>query len=254
MQQGERSPEPPEGMSLARARSIQSKLTGIRTGESLPSALNPDPRISGQFAPDEIEAAHGRLAEASSVLQQADRPGRYQAVEGEPGDFERGGTWYGVKSLRTMFPWFADMKESPAELARAIERQQGPSCNRLLQSAAEYEQASREATRGILQDVAPDLDQLVGQVKGIDPELAQILADASAGKLGVFDGSVDQVREWAERHITDARQLTGFANAIDELAEAERAEHRVLAARRKVLAFLVNHARAKVSSPASRVQ
>jgi hypothetical protein len=218
----ERSPEPPQGMPLARARSIQSKLAGIASGEGLPSALNPDPRTSRQFAPDELAAAHQRLVEASGMLEQATRPGRYESVE-ESG--EKGQGWYGVKSLRTMFPWFADMKESPAELRRAIERQQGPAYNRLLQSASEYEQSSREATRSIVQDVAPDLDQLVGQVKGIDPELAQILSDASTGKLGVFDGSIDQVRQWAERHIEDARQLTGFSSAIDELAAAERAEH-----------------------------
>jgi hypothetical protein len=222
MQGGERSPEPPQGMPLARARFIQSKLAGIRSGESLPSALNPDPRASNQFAPDELEAAHQRLVEASGMLEQATRPGRYEAVE-ESG--EKGQGWYGVKSLRTMFPWFADMKESPAELRRAIERQQGPAYNRLLQSASEYEQSSREATRSILRDVAPDLDQLVGQVKGMDPELAQILTDASSGKLGVFDGSIDQVRQWAERHIADAKQLTALSSSIDELAEAEHAEH-----------------------------
>ena len=127
----ERSPEPPYGMPLARARSIHSKLGGIATGEGLPSALNPDPRTSGEFKPDELDAAHQRLEEANSMLQQATPPGRYEKVE-ESG--ERGtGEWYGVNSLRSMFPWFADMKETPAELARAIERKQGPAYHRLLQ-------------------------------------------------------------------------------------------------------------------------
>jgi hypothetical protein len=42
----ERSPEPPQGMRLARARSIQSKLAGIASGEGrpAPSILTREPQ------------------------------------------------------------------------------------------------------------------------------------------------------------------------------------------------------------------
>ena len=178
--------------------------------------LNPDPRTSGQFEPDEIDAAHQRLVEASNFLSEMPSPDAIRPSR-MPAD-QTSAAAIGTASCRCAveFPWFADMKESPSELARAVERQSGPAYHRLLQSAAEYEVSSRQATQSVMKTVAPDLDQLVEQVRGMDPELAQILADAGAGKLGVFDGSLRRAREWAERHVADAKQIAELSNAIDD--------------------------------------
>ena len=156
--------------------------------------------------------------EASGFLAQMPRPGRYQTVEGEPGDIsERGGRFYGVSSMRGQFPWFADMKESPSELARAVERREGPAYNRLLQRAAEWEQAARESTRKTANEIAPDLGDLIEKTRGVDADLAAQLEQLRDGKI-----ALDSSREWVQNVITDARAAAEFNSALDELAAAER--------------------------------
>ena len=225
MVQGSGPVDAPQGMPIRDVNYVLGKLRDIQSGESLPSTLNPDPRLSGSYTDDELDAAHQRLVEASSVLQQQSTPGRFEGVAGEQGLDEHGtGEFYGATSLRSMFPWFEDMDETPAQLKSAVERQSGPVYNRLLTAAADYEQTSRRATTQIMREAAPDLDQLVASTRAVDPGLADILERAGNGQLGVYDGSLDQLREWVQSHTDEARSSSAFSDAVDALVDSADAE------------------------------
>ncbi len=145
-----------------------------------------------------------------------------EGVEGEPyTTSERGsGTFYAITSLRKMFPWFADMDESPAELKKALARGKGPVYNRLLTSAADYEQLSRQATANAVRSQIPDIDDLIEKVRGIDPEHAALLEQARDGKLSRYDDSLDQTREWVQSNADEARNSVRFSDIVDALTDA----------------------------------
>ena len=226
MVRGEPPPVPEDESTKAVAGYVGRKLGDIVSGESLPSTRSPDPVKSGKYAPDELAAARQRMVEASSFLDQQERPGRFEGVEGEPyTTSERGsGTFYAITSLRKMFPWFADMDESPAELKKALARGKGPVYNRLLTSAADYEQLSRQATANAVRSQIPDIDDLIEKVRGIDPEHAALLEQARDGKLSRYDDSLDQTREWVQSNADEARNSVRFSDIVDALTDAADAE------------------------------
>jgi hypothetical protein len=217
-----RVPVPPTGMTRTRADQLRNGLADISQGNI--AGRVPDP--STRYAPDVLEEAQAMMAHTHEFLSQQQQPGRYFADMGEETSLTGRGPKIpvtGVQSLRTQFPWFATLKESPSDLARALQRREGPGYNRLVSSAADHIMRTREESRAASLSVEPNLAQLAEQVRAIDPDLAQFLSDAAEGKISQWtETKRDQLAKISEG-IANARAAIEFSRAVDAVAQEERA-------------------------------
>jgi hypothetical protein len=219
-----RVPVPPSGMTRARADQIRNGLADISQGNI--AGRVPDPTT--RYAPDVLEEAQGMMAHTHDFLSQQQQPGRYFADMGEETSLTGRGPRLpvtAVQSLRDQFPWFANLKESPSDLARALERGNGPGYDRLITAAADHITRTREELRTASLSVEPNLAQLAEQVRDLDPELAQFLSDAAEGKISQWtETKRDQLARISEG-IENARAAIDFSHAIDAVAQEERASN-----------------------------
>jgi hypothetical protein len=219
-----RVPVPPTGMTRARADQLRNGLADISQGNI--AGRVPDP--STRYAPDVLEEAQAMMAHTHEFLSQQQRPGRYFADMGEETSLTGRGPKIpvtGVQSLRGQFPWFANLKESPSDLARALQRREGPGYNRLVSSAADHIMRTREELRTASLSVEPNLAQLAGQVRDLDPELAQFLSDAAEGKISQWTETKRDHLARISEGIENARAAVEFSHAVDAVAEEERASN-----------------------------
>src|SRR5437899_1819618 len=79
---------------------------------------------------------------------------------------------------------------------------------------AEHIQAERESARPVIEEYAPQLRTLANQVRELDPELAQTMADLADGHARGFNN----LRAYIEERITDAQSAAEFSKAIDDAA------------------------------------
>ncbi len=207
-------PEAPYGLTMGRQQSIQARIDDTLAGKY----QQKEPAPETVYKPAVLEDARATMAEAADFLSQMPKPGRYQAVEGE--EFttgERGGKWYGITSLRNQFPWFADLKVSPKQLADAVGRGKGPVYDRLLTAAAEYVDRQREAAAPVIAEFEPELRRLADATRETDPQISQTLTDIAEGRYS----SSGRLRALIERTVADARQVAEFSKAVDNLSQTE---------------------------------
>ena len=219
-----RVPVPPSGIGRSRADQIRDGLAEISKGNI--AGRVPDPAT--RYAPDVLEEAQAMMAHTSDFLSQQQRPGRYFADMGEETSLTGRGPKVpitAVTSLRDQFPWFANLKESPSELARALERGEGPGYHRLLTAAADHITRTRAEMKTASLSVEPNLAQLAGDVGDLDPDLAKFLSDAAEGRISLWTQTKrDQLAKISEG-IDNARAAIEFTRAVDALAQEERASN-----------------------------
>ncbi len=208
----------------ARGRSKALGELGSRVLEGREKSLVP------RFGPDVLGEARQELNAAAGLASSFERPGRYFAEYGGQEEhmpsrstnaakgIHAGGAWYGVSSARGMIedmhPWFADVAEGPETFSRTVQEGKGAAYDRLLERAATHIQAERESARPIIEEFAPHLRDLAGQVRGVDPDLADSLASLAEGKGIGFRN----LREYLEGRVHDAQAAALFSNAVDEAA------------------------------------
>jgi hypothetical protein len=215
-------PTPPWGMTRERANEIRDKFAGISQGDI--GGRVPDPQTV--YAPDVLEEARAMMEHTHDFLSQQERPGRYFADMGEETSLTGRGPKVpvtGVTSLRGEFPWFANLKESPADLAKALRMGKGANYDRLISSAADHIIRSRAENQSMARSIEPNLEGLADQVRDLDPDLAAFLADAAQGRISNWTETQRERLANIEEKITDARQAIQFGRAIDDLSGEERA-------------------------------
>lgn len=215
-----RTPVPPYGMTRERANEIRDGLARISLGDI--NGRVPDPKTA--YAPDVLDEARAMMEHTHNILSQQQRPGRYFADLGEETPIR------GVKvpvtavtSVRSQIPWFANLKQTPADLERALRTGSGANYNRLISSAADYIERSREETQRMARSVEPDLEGLADQVRSLDPDLADFLAEAAKGNISTWLETWQEKLANIERRIDDARTAIDFGHALEDLASEERA-------------------------------
>lgn len=211
----------------ARGRSATMSDLASRTVPKIENSL------AQRFGPDVLDEARQELNAAAGLASSFERPGRYFSENemGEPNPqreqrSDRGttyaGHWYGVGSgrgmIEEMHPWFRDIAEGPETLSRIVQKGQGAAYDRLLERAATHIQAERETARPIVEEFAPQLRDLAGQVREVDPDLAGTLQSLAEGKSVGFQN----LREYIEGKIHDAQTAATFSRAIDEAAAEAR--------------------------------
>ncbi len=217
-----RTPVPPSGVTRVRADEIRNSLADISRGDI--TGRVPDPKTV--YAPDVIEEARAMMEHTHGFLSQQERPGRYFADMGDETSLTGQGPKLpvtAVTSLRGQFPWFANLKESPGDLAKALGRGEGPSYDRLITAAADHITRTRAETQRMARSVEPNIENLAGQVRAIDPALADFLSDAASGNLSTWTETHQQRLANIEGRIADAKAALEFGRAIDDLASEERA-------------------------------
>lgn len=214
-----RRPVPPYGMTRERANEIRDGLARISLGDVGGRVPNPQ----NTYAPDVLDEARAMMEHTHGILSQQQRPGRYFADLGEETPLR------GVKvpvtavtSVRSQIPWFANLKETPADLERALRTGSGANYDRLISSAADYIERSREETQRMARSVEPDLEGLAEQVRTMDPDLADFLTEAAKGNISTWLETWQEKLGKIERRIDDARTAIDFGRAIEGLASEER--------------------------------
>lgn len=216
-----RTPAPPWGMTRERANEIRDGLARISLGDVGGRVPNPQ----NTYAPDVLDEARAMMEHTHSILSQQQRPGRYFADLGEETPTPlRGGKVpvTAVTSVRSQIPWFANLKETPADLERALRTGSGANYDRLISSAADYIERSREETQRMARSVEPDLEGLAEQVRTMDPDLADFLTEAAKGNISTWLETWQEKLGNIERRIDDARTAIDFGRAIEGLASEER--------------------------------
>jgi hypothetical protein len=183
--------------------------------------------LTRRYPPDVLEEARQELQSAAGLAGSFERPGRYFASVGQTdvpfhedprAGIRHGGAWYGVNSARpqieAMHPWFKDITEGPETFARTVQNGKGAAYDRMLDRAAAHIQAERESARPVLEEYAPQLHTLAGQVRDVDPELSQTLLDIASGKAVGFHN----LRGYIEEKLHDAQAAAIFSQAVDEAA------------------------------------
>jgi len=211
---------------------------GGRTATMADLAARTLPKIENslqqRFEPDVLEEARQELNNAAGLAGSFERPGRYFAEWGDQNEYmpsrstsaakgvHAGGVWYGVTSARPMIedmhPWFRGVAEGPETFARTVKEGSGAAYDRLLEAAATHIQNERESARPIVDEFAPQLRSLAGQVRDIDPDLAETLESLAKGKSVGFGN----LREYIEGKIHDAETAAEFSRAIEEAADEAR--------------------------------
>lgn len=207
------------GVPIADVRSVRSNIDELLTREKSVEA-------GKLFSTETTETAKAMVAEAASFLGDQQKPGRYFADLGEETPLTGRGAKTpitAVSSMRHMFPWFEEMKESPKQLIDAVNKGSGKTYDRLVQAAADYWDRRQEEAKPILEELGPQAKELAEQIREIDPELAERLDDVAAGKFPTYD-SLAQFEEKVKNELNDARAAASFGDAVDELAEHEAAE------------------------------
>ncbi len=187
-----------------------------------------EPRIplEQRFPPDVLEEARQEMRAAADMATSMERPGRYFAGVGQTEQgfikespkegIRHGGSWYGVTSMRDFvagqFPWYGKITEGPETLARLVERGKGAAHDRILERIAEGIQQERESARPVVEEYAPQLRVLAGQMRNVDPGLAETLEDLASGKAVGFRN----LREYIEGKIHDAQAAANFSRAVNE--------------------------------------
>jgi hypothetical protein len=187
-----------------------------------------------RFGPDVLGEARQELNAAAGLASSFERPGRYFAEYGSQEEhmpsrstsaakgIHAGGAWYGVGSARGMIsdvhPWFADVAEGPETLSRIVQEGRGAAYDRLLERAATHIQTERESARPVVEEYAPHLESLAGQIRDTDPELAQTLQALAQGKAVGFRN----LRAYIEEKIHDAETAATFSRAIEDAAAEAR--------------------------------
>ena len=216
------TPEIPYGMTRVDSNQIQNRLARISRGDI--GGRVPDPRTI--YEPDVLDEARAMMDHTHGFLSQQERPGRYFADMGDEISLTGRGPKVpvtAVTSLRGQFPWFANLKESPGDLEKALRLGKGPGYDRLITAAADHIVRTRTETQQMAHSVEPDIDNLAEQVRSLDPELADFLSNASRGNVGTWTETQRQRLDTIEGRITDARTALEFGRAVDDLADAERA-------------------------------
>ncbi|MBZ5701019.1 MAG: hypothetical protein LAN84_04160 [Acidobacteriia bacterium] len=185
-----------------------------------------------RFGPDVLEEARQELQTAAGLASSFERPGRYFAAIGQTDEpfgkedpklgIRHGGSWYGVTSARGMIkdmhPWFADVAEGPETFSRMVQKGSGAAYNRFLERVATHIQNERESAHPVIEEYAPHLESLAGQIRDTDPELAQTLQDLAQGKAVGFKN----LKAYIEEKIYDAKAAATFSRAIEDAAAEAR--------------------------------
>ena len=217
---GEEPPEPAAPVSMRDGRYIRDKLARIAQGDL---GRVPDPTTV--FPSDVLDDARKMMEYTDATMQELPQAGRKIVDLREDMDKRPEYIVQSVRSPRWQFDWFKNLPESPADLGKAVARGEGPVYNRLLTSAAEWVTKRRAEVQDAALRNAPDLHELSQQVREIDPELANFLAEAAEGRLKTEGDFSRRIFDTIESRISDARAAAQFANAVDDLAAEERAEN-----------------------------
>jgi hypothetical protein len=184
--------------------------------------------LEQRFAPDVLDEARQEMKAAGGLAGSFERPGRYFAAVGQTDEhfireepklgIRHGGLWYGVTAVRpsveAMHPWYRDVLEGPETLSRIAQEGKGAAYDRILGRVATHVQAERESARPIIEEYAPQLRDLAGQVRDVDPDLSQTLLDLAGGKAVGYRN----MREYIEGKLHDAHAAALFSKAVDEAA------------------------------------
>ncbi|MFY9531447.1 MAG: hypothetical protein WBC04_12380 [Candidatus Acidiferrales bacterium] len=205
----------------AQAGGMTSEAETPRGGEASITAPGRDPTVR--------ENAEQMVREAADFLSQQERPVRYRSdISTAPGEMrtaaparEQDEAWYGVKSWRGQFPWFANMKETPKQLADAVRRGKGPVYERLVNAASDYYQKRQTEAAPYVQEIAPQAKQLADQIRDVDPEMAENLDRLARGHFPMYSNLYD-FANMAKEQLDDAQTVSEFTRAVDELSNAER--------------------------------
>lgn len=222
--------EPAQAGETVGARGRSAAMTDV-AARTLPRIEN---SLQQRFEPDVLEDARQELNNAAGLAGSFERPGRYFAQYGDQNEYmpsrstnaakgiHAGGLWYGVSSARPMIedmhPWFRGVAEGPETFAKTVEEGKGAAYDRLLEAAATHIQAERESARPVVEEFAPQLRTLAGQVRDVDPELAETLESLAQGKSVGFGN----LREYIQGKIHDAETAAQFSRTIDEAADEAR--------------------------------
>jgi|GEM_PF-6067428 hypothetical protein len=185
--------------------------------------------LAQKFSPDILEEARQEIQNAAGLAGSFERPGRYFAEYG-PLEYmpsrstnaakgiHAGGVWYGVGSARDMIsdmhPWYRDVLEGPETLSRLAQEQKGAAFDRILERVATHIQNERESARPVIEEFAPQLWDLAGRVREVDPDLAGTLQSLAEGKAVGFNN----LRAYIQGVIHDAEGAALFSDAVDEAA------------------------------------
>jgi hypothetical protein len=180
--------------------------------------------LVSKYGPDVLEDARQELQSAAGLAGTFERPGRYHSERPDLSAAENDKLWYGVNSARpsieAMHPWFKDLTEGPETFARTVKEGKGAAYDRMLDRAAAHIQAERESARPVVEEFAPQLRTLAGEVRDVDPDLSQTLLDLAEGRASGFKN----LRQYIEGKITNAEAAAEFSRAIDEAAAEARGE------------------------------
>ncbi len=210
---GTMEPEPISTLTNMRAKQLANRVEEYLGKQQAA-------KVAERFPADVIQEAEAELRAAAELESSFDRPGRYMIDPGEPGDvIQKRDLWYGIKSPRGkvagQHSWYADEEITPAKMRTAIERGEGADYERIVGKIAEGIQAERESARPVIEEFAPHLRGLAGQVRDVDPDLAQSMLDLAEGKAVGFRN----LREYIEEKIHDAEAARLFSQAVDEASE-----------------------------------
>jgi hypothetical protein len=185
--------------------------------------------VTQKFTPEILDEARQELTSAAGLASTFERPGRYFAEYG-PLEYmpsrstnaakgiHASGSWYGVNSARGMLedmhPWLSEVAEGPETFARIVQSGKGPAFDRLLERAATHIQSERESARPVIDEFSPQLRELAGKVRDVDPDLAGTLESLAEGKSVGFHN----LRAYIQGVIHDAEAAALFGDAVDEAA------------------------------------
>ncbi|MGH9613792.1 MAG: hypothetical protein ACRD4P_11990, partial [Bryobacteraceae bacterium] len=216
------TPVPPYGVTRARVDQLRNQLAEISRGNI--AGRVPDPTTV--YSKDVLDDARAMMDFTHNFLSQQERPGRYFADMGDETSLTGRGPKIpvtAITSLRGQFPWFADLKESPSDLERALKSGSGANYDRLITAAADHIVQSREENSRMASSIEPNLHDLAKQVRDLDPALAAFLNDAAEGKITTWTETKQEQLAKIEGKISNARQAIEFGRAVDDLSEEDRA-------------------------------
>lgn len=220
MLDGEEPPAPEMPVSFRDGRYIRDKLARIAQGD-LGRPVDP----TAVYPPDVLEDARNMMDYTNSAMQELPKAGRKIVNLAESLDDRPEYMVQSVRSPRWQFDWFKDLPFSPADLEKAVARGKGVTHDRILTAAAEWVTKRRAEVRDAALRNAPDLHELSQQVREIDPELANFLAEAAEGRLKTEGDFSRRIFDTIDSRISDARAAAQFASAVDDLAAEEEREN-----------------------------
>jgi hypothetical protein len=215
---GEAEPERISSLSPGRASTLASNVDDyLKRQQAAPAAQ--------RFPADVVSAAEAEMHAAANLGESFDRPGRYHPDLGpEASVKEQDKAWYGVTANKHMvagqFPRFGDPEVSLSKVQRAIQMGKGADYERIVGKIAEGMMRERESAQPIVAEYAPRLHELAGQVRDIEPDLAQTLKELAAGHTN----GINNLREYIERSIGNAEAAAEFSRAVEDAAAEARGQ------------------------------